>query len=189
MSDQAHQLPEAQAPLGDKLDTELVSVSSVNVLRQRIQLAGANELERASVSNAALAIDAYGLAVRALANRSSLQTFVSAVTFNNVTTQDLSSTEFACGPYKKAILYVDATIVGNPTALNIGFEFADVFTSPVSADWHLHLAERVRVTDFSIQRFALDVDSPGQLARTRLDSEGTTAIDTITATITVEFFS
>ena len=190
MSDQPLQLPEAQTPLGDLLDTELVNVSSVNVLRQRIMVTGASELERARVSNGGLAIDVYGLAVRQLANRSALQTYVSAVTFNNVTLQDLSSTEFACGPYKKAILYCDITITGNPTALNIGFEFADVFTTPVTADWHLHIAERVRVTDFSIQRFAIEMSSPGQLARTRLDAEGTTATDTIVVNnLNVEFFS
>jgi hypothetical protein len=190
MSDSPLQLPEAQAPLGDKLDTELVTVSSVQVKRQRVMIAGASESERAAVSNAGLAIDSYGLAVRRLANRSSLQSFVSSVTFNNTTTQDLSSTEFACGPYQRAILYCDITITGSPTALNIGFEFADEFTSPVAADWHLHIAERVRLVDFSVQRFALEMSSPGQLARTRLDAEGTTTTDTIVVNnLNVEFFS
>jgi len=189
MSDKALQLPEAQTPLGDKLDTELVTVSSAQVQRQRIQIAGLDPLARAVVDDGAIAIDAYGLAVRQLANRSALQTFVSAVTFNLANVQDLSATEFACGPYTKGILYLDAVIAGNPTALNVGLEFADVFTSPVTADWHLHLAERVRITDFTIQRIALELSSPGQIVRTRLDAEGTTATDTILVTLTAEFFS
>jgi hypothetical protein len=191
MSDKAHQLPEAQAPLGDKLDTELLTVSSVQVLRQRIQLCGAGDVETAIAAGGTggLAINSYGVGFRRLANRSALQTFVSAVVFNNTNTQDLSSTEFVCGPYQKAILYVDAAIAGNPTAINIGLDFADVFSSPTSTDWHLHLAERVRITDFTIQRIALELSSPGQMVRTRLDSEGTTATDTITVTLTAEFFS
>lgn len=189
MSDQPLQLPQAQSPLGDQLDTELVTVSTVNVLRQRIQIAGLDPLARAVVENGGIAIDAYGLGVRLISNRSALQTFVSAEVFNNTKSQDLSSVEFACGPYKRAILYCDVAITNNPTALNIGFEFADVFSSPTANDWHLHLAERVRVTDFSIQRFALELSSPGRLARTRLDAEGVDATNTITATITAEFYS
>lgn len=191
MSNKALQLPEAQTPLGDQLDTELLTVSATQVLRQRVQLTGSGEgaTDIAAGGAGGLAIDSYGIGMRRLANRSALQTFVSAVVFNNTIVQDLSSTEFACGPYQRAILYVDAVIAGSPVALNVGLDFADVFSSPTSSDWHLYLAERKRITDFSIQRFALELSSPGQMVRTRLDAEGTTATDTITVTITAEFFS
>jgi hypothetical protein len=117
-----------------------------------------------------------------------LQTFVSAVIFN-VTTENLSSLEFDIGPYDKAILYLDAVAAGSPTALNVGFQFADVFTSPLAADWHTDLANRLRITDFTEQRRAILFPAAGRIARTKLNSEGTDGTNTITVTLTVEFYT
>ena len=190
MSDSAHQLPEAQSPLGDQLDTELLTVSSVQVKRQRVQNCGAGEgaTDIQEGGSGAMAIDAYALAIRKTLSRSALQTFVNAVTFN-VTAQDLSSLEFDVGPYTKAILYVDAVITNSPTALNVRFEYADVFSSPAATDWHIDLANSVRITDFTEQRRALIMPVPGRLARTRLDAEGTDGSNTILVTLTAEFYN
>lgn len=187
MSDSAHQLPEAQSPLGDQLDTELLTVSTVQVKRQRIQLCGSGEgaTDIVEGGSGAIAIDAYALAIRKALSRSALQTFVSAVTFN-VTTQNLSALEFDTGPYTKAILYLDAAIsAGSPTALNIAFEHSD----DGGTDWFIDLENRVRITDFTEGQRSLIMPAPGLLTRTRLDSEGTDGSNTYLVTLTAEFYN
>lgn len=192
MSDKAHQLPAAQAPLGDFLDTELLTVNGESVLRQRLQNCGkgegADDIQEGGI--VALGIAQYGLGVRVIPGRSTLQTLVSAVVFDDVKVQDLGALEIDCGPYSKAILYLDLVIsAGAPTGIRIGLEFADDFSSPVDADFHLLTADRVNITDFAIQRTAIIIPASGRLVRSRLDADGTTASDTITATVTAEFFN
>jgi len=189
MSDKALQLPAAQTPLGDQLDGELLTVG-VPVVRQRVQNCGAGEgaTDIQEGGSGAIAIDAYGLGVRPIRARSTLQTFETAVVLN-VTTQRLSTLEFDCGPYDEAILYLDAVIAASPTALNVAFEFADLFVSPTSTDWHIDLANRVRITDFTEQRRALILPAAGRIVRTRLDGEGTDGSNTITVTLTAEFYT
>jgi len=190
MSDKALQLPLAQTPLGDQLDGELLTVG-VPVFRQRVQLCGSGEgaTDISSGGIGAVAINAYGVAIRSLRSRSALQTFALAVVLDDSPIQDLSSLEFDCGPYDMAIMYLDAAIAGSPVALNVAFEFADVFVTPAAADWHIDLANRVRIPDFSDPRRSLIVPAAGRICRTRLDAEGTTATDTITITLTAEFYT
>ncbi len=185
MSDKALQLPLAQTPLGDQLDGELLTVG-VPVFRQRFQACGAGEgaTDIQDGGDAELPVDAYGLGVRLVRGRSALQTFETAVVLN-ATTQRLSSLEFDCGPYKKAIIYLDAVIAASPTALNVAFEYSD----DAGANWFIDLANRVRITDFTEQRRALIMPVPGALVRTRLDGEGTSGSNTITVTLTVEFYA
>lgn len=189
MSDATLQLPEAQAPLGDELDAELLTVSTKQVKRQRVQVAFAGETATDLAGGGAVpqATNALGLAIRRVRDRSAIQTLLNAQILN-ATTQRLSAS-FDCSPYTKGIFYLDLAVsAGAPASITLSFEFSDdggtTWFQFFDADFWPLTIQDLENAPFT-RAFAFQC--PGRLVRARADAP-TDASNTITVTLTAEFF-
>ena len=172
---------------GPKMDTELLTVAAQLVHRERNQVAGVNDNDIASVNDVAPVQTEHGLSTRKLVNRSTVQTFQSAVVLN-VTTFNNSS-NFDSSPYRAALVFVDAVIsAGTPTELRLRAQFSD----DAGTTWHNYeddgWGEMTWTAGFPILQ-ARRLPEIGRLIRFRIEGTGTDGSNTFTVTITAEFIS
>lgn len=177
---------------GKKIDAEALVVSSQNVVRERHQIAGAADTEIARVDDVALANAAFGLAVRPITQRiASVQQFFdgTATSVLNATTSRNSS-GFDCSPYSKAVAYLEYVRANTPTLLRLKVEFSD----DGGSSWHEARALTTEFTDVAQAptstpgtRVSLEIPFLGRRVRFTIEGEGTTASNTITVLLDVEF--
>lgn len=173
---------------GPQLDTELLTVASQQVHRERNQVAGVNDDDIATVNAAAPATSEHGLSVRKLLNRSTVQTFQSSVTLNATTFNNSAS--FDSSPYERALVYIDSTIsAGSPTELRVRAQFSD----DGGTTWHNLDDEPWGDLTFPAGAFPIlickELRVMGRLIRFRVEGVGTDGSNTIDVTITAEFMS
>lgn len=172
---------------GPQMDTELLTVAAQLVHRERNQIAGVNDDDIATVDAAAPATSEHGLSTRKVVNRSTVQTFQSAVVLNATTFNNSSS--FDSSPYRAALVFVDAIIsAGAPTELRLRAQFSD----DAGTTWHNYeddgWGEMTWTSGFPILQ-ARRLPEMGRLMRFRVEGTGTDVSNTFTVTITAEFLS
>ena len=177
---------------GDAIDSESLTVDATPVKRERVQIAGAADVEIARVDNAPFVLGDYGLAVRRIIDRASaFSTLHSNITidnaplFDNAALQDVQS-------YTDAMLYMSITrSAAAPTKFILTPEFSDDagttwFTDPSQAMEFSDWTKIVNGADYDVvQRIKLW----GRDFRTVMSGEGLDVTHSITATITAEWLS
>lgn len=171
---------------GPKIDTEQLTVAAQVVHRERNQVAGVNDNDIATVNDVPPATSEHGLTSRKVVNRSTVQTFQSAVVLNATTFNNSSS--FDSSPYRAALVFVDAVITaGAPTELRLRAQFSD----DAGTTWHNYeddgWGEMTWVSGFPILQ-ARRLPEIGRLIRFRIEGQ-TDGSNTYTVTITAEFMS
>lgn len=170
---------------GAKIDAESLTVAAQNVDRQRGQIAGAADVEISRVSNAVLANNAYGLGIREITQRSSIQSLHAAQvlddspTFANSSLLDVSA-------YTLAAIYLDIAIANNPTSLQVIHQFSD----DAGTTWFDFKDLDRLFTDMSATPILVCYQIPliGGDFRLRIVGEGTAAADTLTVTASAELY-
>ncbi len=173
---------------GPQLDTELLTVSSQQVHRERNQVAGVNDDDIATVNDTPPATSEHGLSTRKVVNRSTVQSFQASVVIN-ATTFD-NSASFDSSPYKEALVFVDATVsAGAPTELRLRAQFSD----DAGVTWKNYEDDGWGEMTWSAGIFpvlqARRLPFLGRLIRFRVEGVGTDGSNTFTVTIDAEFLS
>ena len=169
---------------GDKIDAESLSVSGTPVLRERTQIAGALELERAAVKAAAIANDAYGLGMRHVVSRGTITAMQSAVVLDDSPTEDQSSL-VDCSAYRFANIWVSLVrSAAPPTKLILRPQFSD----DAGTTWYTAEEFIREITDMSVvptsggYRIVYEIPILGPDMRMYVEGVGTDATHTFTVT-------
>lgn len=172
---------------GDKLDMEVLTISSQNVKRQRGQITGSLEAQIARVHNGVLAADQYGLGTREIVGRATVAPVFSSQVLN--ATQFAESSGIDSEDYRVCNFFVNLIRVGAPTGT---FRIIPQFSDDGGTDWF-------EARDFVIQ-FADTSEIPTSVGlnlcyqipilapdmRFRVEATGTDGTNTITVTLTQE---
>jgi hypothetical protein len=177
---------------GDAIDAESLTVAATPVKRERVQIAGATDVEIARVSNAPFVLGDYGLATRRIIDRATALTTLhanitidNAPLFDNSALQDVDS-------YTDAMLYLSITrSAAPPTKFILTPEFSDDagttwFTDDAQAMEFSDWTKIVNGSDYDVVR---RIKLWGRDMRTVMTGEGLDATHTITATIVAEWLS
>lgn len=174
---------------GLKIDAEGLTVNSENVVRERVQVAGAADVEIAEVSNAFIPTENQGIGVRPISQRSSsIQTFIASTVLDDTPTE-VSGTLTGSEDAKAALLYLAITRSASPpTSLTFQVEISD----DAGTDW-FECPELTQVfSDMNLipttgaYRVAIYVPYLGRDTRVRLIGTGTGTTETFTVVLTGE---
>lgn len=186
MSDGVIELPVGAG--GEKLDAEGLLVATINVLRQRIQLAGRGEgaTDIAEGDIGAMATTQYGIGVRRITDRSLIQDFHAAQVLNN-TTPNANSSNFDSSPYRYALMYLDVARANNPTSLEVILQFSEdagvTFFDYQGDGFPMLFADINNLPKLKV----FQIPIIGRLTRFRIVGNGVTASDTLTVSLSAEF--
>ncbi len=172
---------------GDKLDMELLTISSQNVKRQRGQITGALEDEIVRVHNGVLAADQYGLGTREIIGRAVVASVFSAQVLN--VTQFAESSGIDSEDYRACNFFINVIRTGSPTGT---LKIIPQFSDDGGTDWF-------EARDFVIQ-FADMNEFPTSVGlflcyqipilapdmRFRIEASGTDGTNTLSVTMSQE---
>ena len=177
---------------GDKIDAESLTVAATPVKRERVQIAGAADVEIARVDNAPFVLGDYGLATRRIIDRAAaLTTLHTNITiddsplFDNSALQDVQS-------YTDALLYLSIT---RSTVAPNKFTLTPEFSDDAGTTWFTDDAQAMEFSDWTLIVNGSDYDVVrriklwGRDMRTVMTGEALDATHTITATVVAEWLS
>lgn len=177
---------------GDAIDAESLTVDATPVKRERVQIAGASDVEIARVSNAPFVLGDYGLAVRRIIDRAAaLTTLHTNITINNSPEFDESSLQDVQS-YTDALLYLSITRSSDPPDK---FTLTPEFSDDAGTTWFTDDAQAMEFSDWSLIVNGSDYDVVrriklwGRDMRTVMTGENLDATHAITATIVAEWLS
>jgi hypothetical protein len=174
---------------GVDIDAESLLVDSNPVLRERVEITGAAELEIAAVKAAAIAADSYGLGVRPIIGRSAITALHTAQVLDDSPTEADSSTQ-AVDQYREAILYVHVVRSSSPAEkLRIVPQYSD----DDGTTWFTAEDQVREISDMTIiptsggYYITLHLPILGRDCRLKIQGIGTTSTQTFTVTVTTEY--